>query len=132
MTFRGFIEAPYPIGVGSTIEKVSSLVGLSHRYEAGSPERAARLAAMREKVRFLIDADAPVVNPNGANQWSGRDISQPPASGQRGTSRAYNLARLKRDRPDLAEMVSGGAMSAICCCATARTAASCVSSLAAS
>ena len=31
---------------------------------------------------------------------------------ERGTSREYTLRRLKRDRPDLAEMVIGGEMSA--------------------
>jgi len=57
LTFRQFIEAPYPVGVGSTVDAVSKLVRLSHRYEAGSPERAARLAAMREKVRILVEGE---------------------------------------------------------------------------
>jgi len=39
-------------------------------------------------------------------------MSSLPPSGQGGNSRDYTLARLKRDRPDLAEMVIGGAMSA--------------------
>ncbi len=112
LTFRQFIEAPYPIGVGSTVDAVSKLVRLSHRYEAGSPERAAKLAAMREKVQLLIDGAGRSVTTNGANQWSGFDMSNPPASGQGGNSREYTLARLKRDRPDLAELVIGGALSA--------------------
>ena len=109
MTFRQFIEAPYPVGVGSTVDAVSKLVRLSHRYEAGSPERAAKLATMRYRVRTLIEGDSPPGADNGANQWSGLDISNPRPSQQGGTSRDYTLARLKRDRPDLAEMVIGSA-----------------------
>lgn len=43
LTFRQFIEAPYPVGVGKTVDAVAKLVRLSHRYETGSPERAAKL-----------------------------------------------------------------------------------------
>lgn len=112
LTFRQFIEAPYPVGVGSTVDAVSKLVRMSHRYEAGSPERAAKLATMREKVRTLVEGESQAVTTHGVNQWGGLDISSPPASGQGGTSRDYTLARLKRDRPDLAELVLGGALSA--------------------
>jgi len=114
LTFRQFIEAPYPVGVGSTVDAVSKLVRLSHRYEAGSPERAAKLAVMREKVRVLTEKESPRMPNNGelGGGHSSFDISKLPASGQGGTSRAYNIARLKRDRPDLAALVLGGALSA--------------------
>ncbi len=114
LTFRQFIEAPYPVGVGSTVDAVSKLVRLSHRYEAGSPERAKKLATMREKVQLLIEDEGQAVTTHGeiGNGRSRLDISSLPASGQGGTSRAYNIARLKRDRPDLAELVIGGALSA--------------------
>ena len=114
LTFRQFIEAPYPVGVGSTVDAVSKLVRLSHRYEAGSPERAARLATMREKVRGLADGEKEGVARQGEfGGGHGRlDMSSLPPSGQGGNSRDYTLARLKRDRPDLAELVIGGAMSA--------------------
>jgi len=94
------------------VDAVSKLVRLSHRYEAGSPERAAKLATMREKVQLLIEGEGRSVTTHGVNQWGGLDISSPPASRQGGTSREYTLARLKHDRPDLAALVIGGALSA--------------------
>jgi len=93
------------------VDAVSKLVRLSHRYEAGSGERAAKLATMREKVQLLIDRQAPETNPNGGDRRQ-FDMSNCQPSGQGGNSRDYTLARLKRDRPDLAELVIGGAMSA--------------------
>ncbi len=94
---------------------VSKLVRLSHRYEAGSPERAAKMAVMREKVRTLIEGDAPEANPNGGDRRSQEfqfDISNWSRSGQGGTSREYRISVLKRDAPELAERVVNGELSA--------------------
>jgi len=49
---------------------------------------------------------------HGGDHRGQLDISSCQPSRQGGTSREYTLARLKRDRPDLAELVIGGAMSA--------------------
>ena len=107
LTFRQFIEAPYPVGVGSTVDAVAKLVRLSHRYEAGSPERAAKLATMRRAVDDLVNEP---INPNGTNQWSGDRNPTPTDTDERG--RDYDLRRLKRDRGDLAGQVVAGALSA--------------------
>lgn len=114
LTFRQFIEAPYPVGVSSTLEQIKKIVAVKSRRE-GLPEVAASLAAMRESVRVLTEGDRQAVSANGGDRRSDAvqfDISNCSASGQGGTSRAYNIARLKRDRPDLAELVIGGALSA--------------------
>jgi len=113
LTFRQFIEAPYPIGVGSTLEHIKKIVALQSRNEAHH-ETAEKLASMREKVRLLVDGEKEGVARQGEfGGGHGRlDMSSLPPSGQGGNSRDYTLARLKRDRPDLAELVIGGAMSA--------------------
>jgi len=91
------------------VDAVSKLVRLSHRYEAGSPERAAKLAAMREKVDDLLNEPT---NNQGRPDKGNNITFIPTQDNERGTSRDYTVRRLKRDRPDLAEMVIGGAMSA--------------------
>jgi hypothetical protein len=114
LTFRQFIEAPYPVGVGSTLEQIKKIVALQSRREL-LPDVAESLATMREKVQLLTEREAPETNPNGGDRRSQEfqfDISNRSRSGQGGTSRDYTLARLKRDRPDLAELVIGGALSA--------------------
>jgi len=107
LTFRQFIEAPYPVGVGSTLEQIKKIVALQSRREL-LPEVAASLTAMRETLARLVKAPLPAHGEVGGGH--GRDdnvMSDPPE--QQGNSREYTVRRLKRDRPDLAEMVIGGA-----------------------
>ena len=99
-------------GAGASVETVAKLVRLSHRYEAGSTERATRLAAMRTKVAQLTDAIAaskPLPNQGRPNKDN--NVMFPPTE-QQGNSREYTLRRLQRDRPELAEMVIAGELSA--------------------
>jgi len=93
------------------VREIAKIAKLESRNEA-HPETAAALASMREKVRTLIEGTAPEANPNGANQWSGFDISNPRPSQQGGTSREYRIGVLKRDAPELAERVVNGELSA--------------------
>ena len=90
------------------LAQIKKIVALPSRREI-LPNVAESLATMREKVQLLVEGERQAVSANGVNQWGGFDMSNPPASGQGGNSRDYTLARLKRDRPDLAEMVIGGA-----------------------
>ena len=71
------------------------MVRLESRHES-HPETAAKLAAMREKVRLLVEDEAPETNPNGGDRRQ-FDISNCQPSGQGGNSRGYRIARLKRD-----------------------------------
>ncbi len=108
-TFRQFIEAPYPAGVGSTLEQIKKIVALQSRREL-LPEVAESLAEMRETIANLLNEPG---NPNGGDrrsqEFQGNNVTLLPPPEERGTSREYTLRRLKRDRPDLAEMVIGGA-----------------------
>ncbi len=109
LTFRQFIEAPYPVGVGSTLEQIKKIVALHSRREL-LPDVAESLATMRETIANLLN---PSGNPHGGDRRSpgfqDNNIILNPPPEQQGTSRDYTLARLKRDRPDLAELVLGGA-----------------------
>ena len=73
----------------------------------GLPEVAASLAAMREAVRVLTERDIPpLLAPHRPDKV---DMSTLSIDTRGGNSREYTVRRLKRDRPDLAEMVIGGA-----------------------
>lgn len=111
MGFREFIEQPFPHGIGSTLPVLDKLARLPHHHEQHSREKREQMAVMRGELRLLIDDEQPEDGQHGTNQHSGLDISSPPPSGQGGTSRAYRLARLKRDRADLAALVVSGELS---------------------
>ncbi len=65
---------------------------------------------MRETIANLLN---PSGNPHGGDRRSqeaqGNIVTLIPPPEDRGNSREYTVRRLKRDRPDLAELVSGGA-----------------------
>ena len=61
---------------------------------------------MRRAVDDLVNERG---NPNGTNQHGYNNIIP---TEQQGTSREYTLRRLKRDAPELAEMVIAGELSA--------------------
>ena len=65
---------------------------------------------MREAVRMLTEQEAPpLLAPHRPDKV---DMSTLSLDTQGGNSREYTVRRLKRDRPDLAELVIGGALSA--------------------
>ncbi len=75
-------------------------------HEHGNPTKAAELACMRETVRDMLERDPPpLLAPHRPDKV---DMSTLSPETQGGTSREYTVRRLKRDRPDLAEMVIGG------------------------
>ncbi len=112
LTFRQFIEAPYPVGVGSTLANIKLIITVESRNEA-QPEVAEALARMRRTVDDLMDA--PVESHGGdrrSPEYQDYIRTLIPSPEHRGTTREYTIRRLKRDRPDLAARVIGGELSA--------------------
>jgi hypothetical protein len=69
----------------------------------GADYRVDDLLRMRDAdARAAVDA----LGPYGANQYRGGVDTINSSSGQGGTASRYTLARLKRDRPDLAARVA--------------------------
>ncbi len=110
LTFRAFIDAPYPVGIGASVELVRRIVALPHRREA-LPEHAAAIQALRCDVeRLLLEPLAPPGRPRKrVNNDANTNI---PAPARAGGSREYLLRRLRRDAPELAERVLAGELSA--------------------
>jgi len=120
LTFRQFIEAPYPVGVGSSVEEIKKIALLKSRHER-NPETAAKLASMRRAVDDLANEALPAHGEIGRGRGKDRIPTSTgnlafdlPRAGrkQEGRGRDYELRRLKRDRPDLAAKVIGGELSA--------------------
>ena len=108
LTFRQVIEAPYPVGVGSTLEQIKKIVAMRSRNEA-HPETAEKLASMRRAVDDLVNEPLAQNGEIGRGRNSYRNPT-PTDTDERG--RDYDLRRLKRDRGDLAGQVVAGALSA--------------------
>ncbi len=113
ISFVDLIEKGYPTGIGSSRAEIETMIRLHHKHEAGSPKLRKRMDAMRETVGRLLREEVPELaehrRPTKEEQARKRDNTNLKG---RGTSAAYILARLKRDRPDLAEKVVSGEMSA--------------------
>ena len=67
-SLREFIEAPYPNGIGSTTENITTILKLKHRHESGVPALHERLDQMRKKVRGELN---PALPNNGEVGWWG-------------------------------------------------------------
>lgn len=109
-SFREFVEAPFPPGIGMPADRLRALLEkFRHPHEdppKRDPELADRLAAMRREVTRLLDE--PLARPGGKRvPGQGDNITL-----QRGTSASYVRRRLARDRPDLYERVRAGDISA--------------------
>ncbi len=110
LTFRQFLEAPYPIGIGVGVDLARRLVALPHRREA-LPEHAAAVAQLRREFeRLLLEPLRPPGRPRKQRGNVGDRIVPPPVRGS--TSREYLLRRLRRDAPQLVERVLDGELSA--------------------
>ena len=88
------------------MREIAKIAQLTSRNEA-HPETAALLASMRRAVDDLVNE--PLADKPGPHHEDGYIVTK---SDERGNNRDYTLRRLKRDRPDLAEMVIGGNLSA--------------------
>ncbi len=107
-SLREFIEAPYPNGIGSTAENITTILQLKHRHESGVPALHDRLEQMRASVWGELN---PALGAVGRPTHKGDNITITPTT-ERGTEATYTLRRLKRDAPALAQRVLDGELSA--------------------
>ena len=111
-TFREFIEAPPLRGLGEKLEDIERLIA----------DDAESLVRLRE---LVVAGKGGANNPNGSNQYKevnnnniiiDRDLFTEPESASKkstqGTSRAYTLTRLKKERPDLFDRVAANELTA--------------------
>ena len=110
-SFLRYVQTPFDDGgLGWDVEDVKNIIRFEHKYEKEgvrhTPAKAAEMEAMRRKVRDLLNPEA---NKQGRPE-KGDNITF--REDQKGTSESYTVRRLKRDRPELAEKVIEGEMSA--------------------
>jgi hypothetical protein len=105
-SFLEFVEAPVPDGLGLSRTDALRLISFKHHHEDQNPELTKDLDAMR---RFVRDELAPKLREKTGRAKNGDNVTVSPV---RGNSETYIVRRLKRDRPDLAELVLDGKMSA--------------------
>ncbi len=112
-SFAAFVVAPYTEGgIGWSLADVNSILTLKHRHETLDPFVAERMKTMRREVeRYLI----PPNSGHGGDRFTQGseqhdNVKLLPRS--TGNTRAAAIARLRRDRSDLAEEVLSGNMSA--------------------
>ena len=108
-SFREFVEAPFPPGLGMPADRLTVLLEKFRHPHEDAPKKdrqlASRLAKMRTEVRRLLDEP---LRPHGGvrTQVDNRNLPRG------GTSAEYTRRRLARDRPDLYERVVAGDISA--------------------
>lgn len=107
-SFRRFVEANPPFGLGYSIKQLRALLQLQHPGE-GATEIRERMEAMRAEVARLIADD---VQPAAVQGEIGRGRARESATHSKGRDVAAITARLKRDDPALAERVVNGEITA--------------------
>lgn len=107
-TFVGFIEQPYPNGIGSTVDTVRTMMRLRHRHEGMDPGVDGRMRDLRQEVINLLNPKQAANGEIGRGRGSLDNIKANPG----GTDPDYALRRLKRDNPELAQRVLTGELSA--------------------
>jgi hypothetical protein len=113
-SFRRFVEANPPFGLGYSIKQLRALLQLQHPGE-GATEIRERMEAMRDEVARLIVEDVqPSLPAVHAGPGRGHKTSSDTTGFESPIGRGveYVVARLKRDRPDLAERVVSGELTA--------------------
>jgi len=109
-SFRRLIEAPPPVGCDLPADKLLTLLRLEHRAERNTKAVRERMAALRDTVRQLLDAELPPIATQGRPK---RDDKVGITNfNERENDSTYALQRLKRDRPDIADKVVRGELSA--------------------
>ncbi len=108
LSFNAFITTHYEQGgCGWSLDNLRGVLRLHHRFEDNNHEIAARMTKMRQEVERLLAIPAKKPGrPSKPLENKGSDTTFL----KRG--RDYNLQRLQRDRPDLAERVLMGQISA--------------------
>lgn len=111
--FLRLIEEPPPVGCNLKRDKLEKLLELKHRNEDQDEDVAKWMKDLRKFVGSQLEKSIKGLNSNGTNQHSGFDMSNPKAENLGGgNSRAYRIALLDRDAPDLAERVINRELSA--------------------
>lgn len=108
LSFHEFIESKQ--GLGWNEDSLRKVILFKHRDES-KPDVAERLKRMREVVRDELEIPLPENGEVGRGRNS-FDIIKAKHDNSGGTSASYLTRRLKRDRPDLAEKVIKGELSA--------------------
>lgn len=110
MSFRELMERPWPEGLGLTQEQILTFIELPVRYEEIGDEGAARVEWVRKQVKTLLLEPMPKPQRGpGRGKKTADNVSR---FEEHGNSESYAIRRLRRDRPDLAELVLVGEMSA--------------------
>ena len=108
LTLRRVLFDPLPAGAALVEHDLKTILKLHHPAEVGphvNSEMVARLAKMRELIGTEL---TPALEIHGTNR-GGNNIT---SSDRRGDDPTYVRRRLRRDRPDLAERVDRGELSA--------------------
>jgi hypothetical protein len=106
---HAMLVAPAPQGVGMSDDEIGRLLGFRHPDEHASARRRREM----DRVRFELQrAITPEATQNGGDRRSDEFQRDIVPLNQRGNSRRDTLRRLRRDRPDLAERVDAGELSA--------------------
>lgn len=99
--FTTFVEAKAPFGLGYPVAQLRRLLTLQHPHEEqGVASVAARMAVMRQQVQQLLGEAIEPARP-ARRKGSDRDTI-------RSDTAETTVARLKRDNPDLADLVVRG------------------------
>ena len=110
-SFLRYVQTPFDDGgLGWDVEEVKNIIRFEHKREKEGvrhdPAKAAEMEAMRRKVRDLLNPEA--LNVGRPKKGDNVRITNNKAS----DTESYAVRRLKRDRPELAEKVIEGEMSA--------------------
>lgn len=106
-SFQRLVEEPMPVGIGQSLDKLRALLRIEHRYENQNPKWRERMIRLKR----AIEAEVPELQEHGTNRYTDSRGSNT-TSKSNGRGKEYIIGRLKRDRPDLAERVLTGEMSA--------------------
>jgi len=105
-SFLEFVKTPIPDGLGLDEATLARLIAFSHHHEDKSPELREDLKRMR---RFVEDELNPKARVGTGRPKNGDNVT---VLWERGNSESYWIRRLKRDAPELAELVLNGELSA--------------------
>ena len=109
-SFRRFVEANPPFGLGYSIKQLRALLQLQHPGE-GAAEIRERMDAMRAEVARLIAEDIPAALP-WERPTTDSNIDRATNYTAKSDHAEYVVSRLKRDDPALAERVVNGEITA--------------------
>lgn len=110
-SFRAFVEAKSPFGLGIDEPELRKIIDLRHPHE-GVTRIHQRMETMRARVKRLLADGIEPANEHGGDRRSEGGKDQGNAATLNGRGVDYVVARLKRDDPALAEQVINGAMTA--------------------